>query len=242
MADAMLQLRGLCATLGNTRILHGVDLTLHSGCLAVVGRNGVGKSTLCRSVMGLVPQVGGQHRLRGVEVLGKPAHAMERLGVAIVPQGRRNFPSLSVHEHLRLAEKSKFGPWTVERVYETFPRLAERRRNGGTQLSGGEQQMLAIGRALLRNPTLLVLDEPSEGLSPLVVEQLRVLMLRLHKKEGVALLLVEQNFRLAVAVADRLAVMVSGRIVHEAAADQFAVDHAAQERFLGLGLTAEKQH
>ena len=238
MAESLLSLQGLQATLGHTRILHGVDLAMDGGCVAVVGRNGVGKSTLCRAVMGLVPKVEGHYHLRGLPVLGRAAYEMERLGVALVPQGRRNFPSLTVHEHLRLAEKSKTGAWTVDRVYASFPRLAERMRNGGTQLSGGEQQMLAIGRALLRNPALLILDEPSEGLSPLVVDQLSVLMQNLHRNEGMAVLLVEQNFRLAVAVADRVAVMVSGRIAHEASADEFAVDHAAHERFLGLGHAA----
>lgn len=238
MSEPLLELRGLVATLGSTCILHGVDLTLASGCLAVVGRNGVGKSTLCRSVMGLVSDVAGRLRLDGQDMLGRPAHEMERHGVAIVPQGRRTFPSLTVHEHLRLAEKSKAGAWTIERVYETFPRLAQRQRNRGTQLSGGEQQMLSIGRALLRNPRLLILDEPSEGLAPLVVEQLSALMQQLHRNEGMTLLLVEQNFRLAVAVAERVAIMVSGRIVHEDEAASFASDRDAHERFLGLGQAA----
>ncbi|MCG2632480.1 ABC transporter ATP-binding protein [Bradyrhizobium sp. WYCCWR 13023] len=238
MPEPLLELRGLFATLGNTCILHGVDLTLASGCLAVVGRNGVGKSTLCRSIMGLVPDVTGRLRLAGQELLGRPPHEMEGQGVAIVPQGRRTFPSLTVHEHLRLAQKSKAKAWTIERVYQTFPRLAERRRNRGTQLSGGEQQMLAIGRALLRNPRLLILDEPSEGLSPLVVEQLSALMQQLYRSEGMTLLLVEQNFRVAVSVAERVAVMISGRIVHEDEASSFASDHEAHERFLGLGEAA----
>jgi len=238
MAEALLEIHGLTATLGSTCILHGVDLTLASGCLAVVGRNGVGKSTLCHSVMGLVPQVAGRLRISGKDMLARPAHEMERQGVAIVPQGRRTFPSLTVHEHLRLAEKSRANAWTVERVYETFPRLAQRRRNRGTELSGGEQQMLVIGRALLRNPRLLILDEPSEGLSPLIVEHLGELMLRLHRSEGMTLLLVEQNFRLAVAVAERVAVMVAGRIVHSDTASRFASDRVAQERLLGLGQAA----
>lgn len=236
MAEPVLRLRGLTATLGRTQILHGVDMTLESGCVAVVGRNGMGKTTLCRSLMGFVPGVQGEVLLEGQSVVGLPAHRMERAGVAIVPQGRHCFPSLTVHEHLRLAQKDPVGPWTIDRVYETFPRLAERRRNGGTQLSGGEQQMLAIGRALLRNPRLLLLDEPSEGLSPIVVEQLASLMCKLHREEGMALLLVEQNFQLAVRVANGVAVMVGGRIVHEANADAFAHDHEAHQRYLGLGL------
>ncbi|MDR0226794.1 MAG: ABC transporter ATP-binding protein [Burkholderiaceae bacterium] len=238
MAEPVLRLSGLTASLGRTQILHGVDLSLERGCLAVVGRNGVGKTTLCRALMGLVPGAEGDYRVRGRQAAGLPAHCVERLGVAIVPQGRQCFASLTVHEHLRLAQKSSQGPWTVERVYQAFPRLAERRRNGGTQLSGGEQQMLAIGRALLRNPSLLLLDEPSEGLSPLVVEQLAALMCQLHREEGMALLLVEQNLRLAVQVADRVAVMVGGRLVHEAGAQEFAQDHAAHQRHLGLGLAA----
>lgn len=234
MADPLLRLAGLKVQMGQTRILHGVDLDVAGGCLALVGRNGVGKSTLCHAVMGMARACEGSMFLRGEEVSACAPHEMERRGVAIVPQGRRLWPSLTVEQHLFLAEKSRTGRWTVPRVYEVFPRLAERRRSGASKLSGGEQQMLAFARALLRLPTLLILDEPSEGLSPLVVEQWVTLMQQLMAEDGMTLLLVEQNLGMALRVADRVAVMVSGRIEHEARVEVFAQDMAAQERYLGL--------
>ena len=159
-----LEVRGLDVYYGHSHALQGVDLTLGSGVFSVVGRNGMGKTTLCKTIMGLLRPSGGSIRFRGQDITSLSPAAIARLGVGYVPQGRRLWRSLSVDEHLLLAAGIRRGPWTVERIYETFPRLAERKGHGGGQLSGGEQQMLAISRALLTNPQLLVMDEPTEGL------------------------------------------------------------------------------
>lgn len=233
--SATLSFENVTAKIGGMPILHGINFSIGNEALAIVGRNGVGKTTLCKTLFGMVDQVIGSIRFAGLEVAGAQPFEMARLGVALVPQGRRVFPSLSVHEHLTLATGTRVGSWTVERVYDTFPRLAERRRNMGNQLSGGEQQMLAIGRALLLNPSLLVLDEPSEGLSPLVVEQLQAVLRRLVDEEGMSLLVVEQNFRLAVALSERMLVMVAGEIVLDLPSKAFAADTQLQERYLGVG-------
>src|SRR6266404_843926 len=170
---------------GHAHALQGVSLRLDRGVLGVVGRNGMGKTTLCNAVLGLVPASAGSIRLSGTEILGLAPNEIVNLGVGYVPQGRRVWPSLSVDEHLRLASSTANGAWTVERIYQTFPRLAERKRNGGAQLSGGEQQMLAISRALLADPQLLVMDEPTEGLAPIIVDQL-IDMLRLMSAQALA--------------------------------------------------------
>ena len=187
-------------------------LTLTSGVLGVVGRNGMGKTTLCNAIMGLVPASAGNIRLAGAEILGLPPNEIVNMGVGYVPQGRRVWPSLTVDEHLRLVGKGSKGPWTVERIYQTFPRLAERRRNGGAQLSGGEQQMLAISRGLLGNPRLLVMDEPTEGLAPVIVDQVVEMLTRLAEEGAISVLLIEQNLGVATTVASRVAVMVNGRV------------------------------
>ena len=233
-----LEIVGLDVYYGHAHALQGVSLTLDSGVLAVIGRNGMGKTTLCNAITGLVP-ARGSVKLAGLEILGKPANSITNLGVAYVPQGRRVWPSLSVDEHLRLAEKSaRRGAWTVQRVYELFPRLAERKRNGGAELSGGEQQMLAIGRALLLNPRVLVMDEPTEGLAPVIVEQVTSTLKQLahgaDANDGIAVLLIEQNIGVAVDVADRVAVMVNGRIAREMTAPELAADHQLQQRLLGV--------
>src|SRR5262249_8793606 len=168
---------------GHAHALQGVSLSLSQGVLGVVGRNGMGKTTLCNAVMGLVPASAGSIRLAGTEILGLPPNEIVNLGVGYVPQGRRVWPSLTVDEHLRLASRGGKGPWGVERISQPSPKLAERRRHGGAQLSGGEQQMLAISRALLANPRLLVMDEPTEGLAPVIVDQL-VAMLTGLAREG----------------------------------------------------------
>ena len=198
--------------------------------LGVVGRNGMGKTTLCNALTGLVPAKGSV-RLAGEEVLGLPAHAITQRGMAYVPQGRRMWPSLTVDETLRLvAPKHR----DVDRIYALFPRLAERRFNGGSQLSGGEQQMLAIGRALLLNPRVLIMDEPTEGLAPVIVEQVESTLRQLASEEGIAILLIEQNLGVATTVADRIAVMVNGRLQADMAAHELASDKDLQERLLGL--------
>jgi branched-chain amino acid transport system ATP-binding protein len=193
----------------------------------------MGKSTLCHAVMGLVGTRGGAIRLDGDDLVGLSPNRIARKGVALVPQGRRMFPSLSVHEHLLLVARRGEQAWTIDRVYETFPRLAERRRNGGNQLSGGEQQMLAIARALLMNPRLVIMDEPSEGLAPVIVDHM-IETLREIAAEGMGVLLVEQNLRVATAVSDTVAIMVTGRIAATMPAAELASDFEAQRRYLGV--------
>ena len=220
---------------GRAHVLHGVDLTLDHGVLAVVGRNGMGKTTLCNTLMGLLPEQNkrGGVKVAGREVLGLAPHRVVERGLAYVPQGRRVWPSLSVDEHLRVAKRGRNADWTVARVYELFPRLAERRRNGGAQLSGGEQQMLAIGRALLANPKLLVMDEPTEGLAPVIVELVTQTLKQLAA-DGLSVLLIEQNLGVATEAADRVAVMVNGRLVRELPAATLAADRLLQQQLLGV--------
>ncbi len=228
----MLVVRDLHVRFGQAHILQGVSLSVGTRPLAIVGRNGMGKTTLCQAVMGLVAASSGEIELEGTLLNGMPPFRIARRGIALVPQGRRTFPSLSVDEHLRLVAQRN-GGWTVERVYQTFPRLAERRRNGGTELSGGEQQMLAIARALLMNPKLVIMDEPSEGLAPVIVDQL-IAVLRALPGDGMGLLLVEQNLRVATEVAEEVAIMVTGRIAASMPAGRLADDVELQRRYLGV--------
>lgn len=230
----VLQIKGLHVYYGQSHALQGVDMTLDAGVHAVVGRNGMGKTTLCNTIMGLLPVQRGTIRFHGKDLVGQPSHKIANLGIGYTPQGRRLWPSLSVHEHLRLAEKSG-GAWSIERIYETFPRLAERRNNGGGQLSGGEQQMLAISRALLQDPELLVLDEPTEGLAPVIVDQVENLLAGLAADGDVAVLLIEQNISVATAISEDVGVMVNGRIWRTMPARELASDRVLQERLLGVG-------
>jgi branched-chain amino acid transport system ATP-binding protein len=229
--------RDLHVHYGRAHILQGVSLSLGAEPLALVGRNGMGKTTLCHAVMGLTPSGEGAIEVEGRSVKGLASNRVARAGVALVPQGRRCFPSLTVHEHLRLVERGRDAAWTIERVYATFPRLAERRNNGGTQLSGGEQQMLAISRALLTNPRVVIMDEPSEGLAPVIVEHLCE-VLRGLAREGMGLLLVEQKLGVATAVCGTVAVMVNGRIATTMGAEALLADEAAQNRYLGVARDA----
>jgi len=229
----ILQVERLDVHYGRAHALQEVSLTLDHGVLAVVGRNGMGKTTLCNAVTGLVP-ASGSVRLAGEEILGQPPHVITERGVGYVPQGRRVWPSLSVDEHLRLAAGGQAGPWTVARVYEIFPRLAERRRNGGAELSGGEQQMLAIARALLFNPMLLVMDEPTEGLAPVIVEQVAAMLKHLAADGEISVLLIEQNLGVAIDVADTVDVMVNGRIARSMPAAELGADLALQQQLLGV--------
>ncbi len=215
---------------GRAHVLQGVSFTLEQGVFGIVGRNGMGKTTLCNAITGLVP-ARGSVRLDGREQLGLPPHRITKNGIAYVPQGRRVWASLTVDETLRLVAKKRRD---TERVYELFPRLAERRNNGGTALSGGEQQMLAIGRALLLEPHLLVMDEPTEGLAPVIVEQVVAALRGLAAESQIAILLIEQNLGVAIDVADRIGVMVNGRIAHQMPAHELAADRALQERLLGV--------
>ena len=233
-SSATLQVRDLHVHYDQSHALQGVDLTLDEGVHAVVGRNGMGKTTLCNAIMGLLPVRRGSIRFEGGDVTGLAPYQIAARGIAYTPQGRRLWPDLTVDEHLRLAGRGG-GSWTVERVYEVFPRLAERRRNGGGQLSGGEQQMLAISRALLQDPRLLVLDEPTEGLAPLIVAQLEALLSSLAAEGDVAILLIEQNIGVATAIAEDVAIMVNGRISRVIPAGELAADRALQQRLLGVG-------
>jgi len=228
---------------GQSHALQGVSLTLTRGVLSVVGRNGMGKTTLCNAITGVIPARSGSVRFEGQELLGKEPYEVARIGVGYVPQGRRLWPSLSVDETLRLSARAGANGrnWTVERIYSTFPRLAERRNNGGGQLSGGEQQMLAISRALLGNPRLLVMDEPTEGLAPVIVAQVRDLLVRLAHEEDISVLVVEQNIGVATSVSEHVAVMVNGRIYRVMEASALAADRELQQRLLGVGRQAREE-
>jgi branched-chain amino acid transport system ATP-binding protein len=231
----LLAVDGLNAFYAGAHVLHDVTFEVRAESVAVIGRNGMGKTTLCAAIMGLSPpRAAGSVRLDGRELLGRPSYRIARAGIGYVPQGRRLFPSLTVDEHLRISVvRGSNGGWTPDRVYDLFPRLAERRHNGGAQLSGGEQQMLAIGRALLGNPKLLIMDEPSEGLAPTVIEVL-IENLRKLEQEGLAILLIEQNLGVATAVADRQLIMVGGEIATETTATDLSSDPELQRRYLGV--------
>lgn len=230
--EAVLVVRGLSAGYGAMRVLNGVSLEVRQGeVVALLGRNGMGKTTLLSALMGLLPLQGGEVRL-GKEVIGHlPAHRRAELGLALVPQGRRMFEGLTVEEELRLAAWGSQGSWSVERVMEVFPRLTERRKNPSRALSGGEQQMVAIARALLRNPRLLLMDEPTEGLSPLMVRQVAEVV-RTLKEEGETVLLAEQNVQMALSVADRVYILEYGEIVWEGRTED--VSEAVLHRYLGV--------
>jgi branched-chain amino acid transport system ATP-binding protein len=232
----VLEAQGLETYYGKSHILHGVGLTVSEGeIVALLGRNGAGKSTTLRSLIGLTHPRQGKITIFGQETTTWSPHRVAGLGVGFVPEGRRIFANLSVDENLRVPiERS--GPWTIARVYELFPRLAERKGNKGRQLSGGEQEMLAIGRALLLNPRLLMLDEPSQGLAPLIVKQVFEVVAA-ARREGISVLLVEQNVRAAVEIADRAYVLENGSMAYEGPAAEFAQD---EERVRALaGASAE---
>jgi branched-chain amino acid transport system ATP-binding protein len=234
MSDVLLAVEGLNAYYGSAPVVQDVSFELGEQALAIVGRNGMGKTTLCAAIMGLTPpRSSGSVRFDGHELVGKAPYRIAGLGIGYVPQGRRLFPSLTVDEHLRIAASRNGGRWTMERVYDLFPRLAERKRNGGAQLSGGEQQMLAIGRALVTNPKLLIMDEPSEGLAPAIIEMLIETFKRLEE-EGLQILLIEQNLGVATALAERQLIMVGGEIAAETTAKELSGDAELQRRYLGV--------
>ena len=222
---------------GKSHILHGTSLEVREGeIVALLGRNGAGKTTTLRSLVGLAQVREGAVRVFGHAVSGWPPYRIAALGVGYVPEGRRIFANLTVEENLKVPVR-RAGPWTIPRVYELFPRLAERSSSKGRQLSGGEQEMLAIARALLINPRLLLLDEPSQGLAPLIVQEL-FRVIAAMRAEGISVLLVEQNVRVAVEIADRAYVLDDGRIVYEGPAAEFARD---EQRVRALaGASAEK--
>ncbi len=216
-------------------VLHGVDLDIDRGrALAVLGRNGVGKSTLLLTLMGLVPPTGGSIQLDGRELAGARADRIARAGIALVPQGRRIWPTVTVREHLILAGRRGGGrSWTMERIFDLFPRLAVRRRHLGGQLSGGEQQMLAMARALLTDPAVVLLDEPSEGLAPAAVDQVAD-VIHAMTQTGVAVVLVEHDLHLVFGATDSVAVLGRGTIVHRASTAAFRRDPDTADRLLGV--------
>lgn len=219
----LLRLSGVRAGYGPTVVLEDIELALpEHGSLAVLGRNGVGKTTLLGTVMGHTTLHGGSIEYRGQPVSGLPVYERSRLGMGFVPQGRYIFPSLTVEENLTVAERA--GPWTLERVYELFPRLAERRTHMGNQISGGEQQMLAVGRALMGNPALLLMDEPLEGLAPIIVDALLLVMQRLIREESLTVVLVEQSAKLVLEVTERAIILNRGRIVFSGASAELLAD------------------
>ena len=235
-----LEVRGLDVYYGHSHALQGVDLTLGSGVFSVVGRNGMGKTTLCKTIMGLLRASGGSVRVRGEDITRFNPARIARLGVGYVPQGRRLWRSLSVDEHLRLTAGIRGGgSWTIERIYDTFPRLAERKDNGGGQLSGGEQQMLAISRALLTNPHLLIMDEPTEGLAPVIVAQVEDMLVRLGQDGDISVLVIEQNIGVATAISSSVAIMVNGRVNRIIDSARLAADRELQQRLLGVGVHAD---
>jgi branched-chain amino acid transport system ATP-binding protein len=218
-----LEASGLNTYYGKSHILHGVSLTLADGQVAtLLGRNGAGKTTTLRSLLGLTPPRSGTVRVLGQDCTGWPPYRIAALGVGFVPEGRRVFANLSVEENLKVPLQRP-GPWTIEKVYQLFPRLAQRRSHQGRQLSGGEQQMLAIGRALVLNPRILLLDEPSQGLAPLIVQEVFQVVARL-RAQGLSILLVEQNVRAAVQIADIAYVLDDGRIVYQGPTADLAAD------------------
>jgi branched-chain amino acid transport system ATP-binding protein len=252
----MLEVRDIHTYYGDSYVLQGVTLRAEEGQVAVLlGRNGVGKTTLFRSIMGLTPPRGGQVLFDGRDITGLAPHRVAKLGLGLVPQGRRIFGSLTVRENLEIAQRPASGQaprraggdtlevaqrtqagdghWSAGRIMELFPRLRERQRHGGAKLSGGEQQMLACGRALVGNPRLLVLDEPTEGLAPLVVSQVAELIRQL-KSQGMSILLAEQRFGFALDVADYVYVLAQGRIVHESKPEQLRHNQAVKSAHLGV--------
>ena len=233
MPEPVLAVADVHTYYGDSHVLHGVSLGVAPGeVVAILGRNGMGKTTLIRSVVGFTPPRHGRVRFRGEDVTAWAPFRRIEHGMALVPQGRRVFVSLSVRENLEVA-RTRTGRWSLERVYGLFPRLGERAANRAGKLSGGEQQMLAIGRALMSNPTVLLMDEPTEGLAPLLVREVGRVIGDL-RREGLSILLVEQNLPLAAAVADRVYVLNRGEIVYSSTPAELMADEAVKSRFLGL--------
>ncbi|MEM6489704.1 MAG: ABC transporter ATP-binding protein [Pseudomonadota bacterium] len=233
----MLELSGVQSGYGETQVLHGVDLTARAGrVLAVLGRNGAGKSTTLKTIMGLLPLRAGWIAFQGTDLGGMAPHRIATCGIAYVPETRDVFPSLTVRENLEITA-SRFGPagtgWTIERVLALFPKLAARLGQGGGQLSGGEQQMLTIARALLMNPRLLILDEPTEGLAPIIVEQIHATLAGL-RQDGLAMVVVEQNVGFATSLADDVAIIGRGTVVWSGTPDAIRADADTQRRWLGV--------
>lgn len=233
----MLKLQDVNTYYGTSHILQGVSFEVpESRCVALLGRNGAGKTTTVHSVAGLTPPREGSIEFKGREVAGLATHKISRLGISLVPQGRRIFSSLSIRENLAMPARTGANgrdPWTIEKVYELFPVLQEREKNMGNELSGGQQQMLAIGRSLMTNPEFILMDEPSEGLAPVIIQQVGEIILRL-KETGLSILLVEQNVSLACSAADEVLVMNKGQIVWQGGPDDLLADESVQHTYLGV--------
>ena len=231
----MLQVNDIHAYYGDTYVLQGASLLIKPGqVVALLGRNGVGKTTLVRAIIGITPPRQGQILFKNSDIAGLPPHRIARMGIGLVPQGRRIFPSLTVSEHLQVtARATSAGRWNFDRVIELFPNLGHRLRQSGIKLSGGEQQMLTTGRALVSNPELLLMDEPTEGLAPLIVRDMGRVIDTL-KAAGTSILLVEQQLGFAMRHADRIYIMSKGRIVHHCSPEELAQDSATKARYLGV--------
>jgi branched-chain amino acid transport system ATP-binding protein len=230
----MLEVRDIHTYYGDSHVLQGVSLSMERGqVIGVLGRNGMGKTTLIRSIIGFTPPRRGQVLFKSRNITAWPSNRAVAFGLGLVPQGRRVFPSLTVLENLAVAVKDNGGPWTIERVLELFPRLRERGAHRAGKLSGGEQQMLAIARALTTNPELLLMDEPTEGLAPLLVREVGRVIENL-KTQGLSILLVEQNLPLALRVADHVHVLSRGQVVHSSAPDALWRNEEIKSRYLGL--------
>jgi branched-chain amino acid transport system ATP-binding protein len=233
----MIELKDIHTWYGDSYILQGVSLKVEDASIvALLGRNCMGKTTTIRSIMGLTPPRKGSIVFKDQELVGLPPYKIARLGIGLIPQGRLIFSSLLVTENLRMAARTagKDNPWTLERVFEVFPKLAERRKNKGNLLSGGEQQMLTIARALMTNPDLLLFDEPSEGLAPVVVDEVFRVIRRL-KAAGQSILLVEQDFGMAMGVADYAYIMSKGTVVYESTPEKLIANESVKAQYLGVG-------
>jgi branched-chain amino acid transport system ATP-binding protein len=237
MVELLVEARGLHAYYGASHILHGVDFTVGRGeALGLMGRNGMGKTTLLKTLLGLVRARAGSVRVKGEDMTGAPTHRLARRGIAYVPEGRGIFPNLSVRENLVMAARAGEGgrrDWTLERVLATFPRLAERLGHGGAQLSGGEQQMLTIGRALMTNPELLILDEATEGLAPKIAREIWHIV-RAVGESGIATVIVDKNFAAVNAITDRNLILVKGEVVFEGPAAELRARPEIHQRYLGV--------
>jgi branched-chain amino acid transport system ATP-binding protein len=229
----LLALEMVRAGYGESVVLEDISFSMQEGdSLALLGRNGVGKTSLLLTLMGITRLHGGDIRWQGKSIAGMPSYKRAQMGVGWVPQERGMFPSLSVEEHLTAV--ARHGPWNLKRVYELFPRLMERRANLGNQLSGGEQQMVAIARALMTNPRLLLLDEPMEGLAPIIVQELMRVLARIVREDGMAVIVVEQHARLALSLAQRALILERGRTVHQSESRALIDDAAMLGRYLGV--------
>jgi branched-chain amino acid transport system ATP-binding protein len=232
----MIEVSDLHTYRGPNYVLQGVNLRIEDGaCTVLLGRNGMGKTTLVHTIMGMLRPRSGRITLGDEELVGKQPFQIARRGIALIPQGRRIFPSLTVEENLALGARSKAGDdaWTIERVYGLFGNLAERKRHRGGQLSGGEQQMLAVGRALLANPSLLLMDEPSEGLAPVIIDRVGEILADL-RRGGLSIFLVEQNYGLATALADTIYILSNGRVVWQGTPGELEDSASVRETYLGV--------